>query len=113
MKIQHSTACYYCTTGLLAVVMLGMPAAVHAQSNPNAGPLDLCSADGAIQDYNYPLHVASVFIIMGASGLGAFIPVLAVRYPALRIPDWLITLGEFRMDSFVQALLVWGGKSCS
>ncbi|RUS34027.1 ZIP zinc transporter-domain-containing protein [Jimgerdemannia flammicorona] len=98
MKTCRSNACYYCTTALLSVAIMGLPAAVHAQTTANSSegsPLqpDPCSANDR-DGYDLPLHIASVFIIALTSALGAFTPLVASRFPGLRIPDSFITLGK-------------------
>ncbi|PKY04496.1 Zip-domain-containing protein [Aspergillus campestris IBT 28561] len=48
---------------------------------------DTCAqggVDGAA--YDLPLHVAALFIILAVSGLACAFPILAVRFPRLRIP---------------------------
>lgn len=61
----------------------------------NAAPADECSADPP-SNYNLGLHIAAVFIIMLASGLGAFIPVISKVQPAFRISGKIITLGKYQ-----------------
>jgi solute carrier family 39 (zinc transporter), member 1/2/3 len=48
-------------------------------------------------NYNLGMHIAAVFIIMFASGLGAFIPVLSKAFPAFKISGKIITLGKTTM----------------
>lgn len=62
----------------------------------NADPTDQCLAE-APSNYNLGLHIAAVFIIMLASGLGAFIPVISKVCPAFRISGKIITLGKFAL----------------
>ncbi|KAK1751308.1 zinc-regulated transporter 2 [Echria macrotheca] len=42
---------------------------------------------GAGTDYNVPLHVGALFIILGVSSLACGFPLLAARFPALKIPE--------------------------
>ncbi|CAJ0627182.1 465_t:CDS:2 [Entrophospora sp. SA101] len=46
-----------------------------------------CSDSGYIaEEYNLGLHIASFFIILATSSLGAFIPVISTRNPNLKVP---------------------------
>ncbi|KAJ1954528.1 hypothetical protein GGI12_005771, partial [Dipsacomyces acuminosporus] len=53
-----------------------------------------CYASG-VDDWSVGLHVGAIFIILGVSGLGAFIPVLSHYVPALHVPPVALTLGKF------------------
>ncbi|KAK7425737.1 hypothetical protein QQZ08_007836 [Neonectria magnoliae] len=47
-----------------------------------------CAAGGVDKDeYNTPLHVGALFIILFISTLGCAFPILAVKFPGLRIPN--------------------------
>jgi hypothetical protein len=70
-------------SGLLYTAMIRMA---------SAAPDDECASQ-PLTDYNMGLHIAAVFIILVASGLGAFIPVLAKVLPSFKVPGKIITLG--------------------
>ncbi|KAB5563483.1 ZIP zinc transporter-domain-containing protein [Coniochaeta sp. 2T2.1] len=47
-----------------------------------------CAAGGVGRaEYDLPLHVGALFIILGASSLACGFPMLAARFPVLRIPE--------------------------
>ncbi|KAK3380505.1 ZIP zinc transporter-domain-containing protein [Lasiosphaeria ovina] len=47
-----------------------------------------CAANGVIaSEYNVPLHVGALLIILGVSSLACATPLLATRFPVLRIPE--------------------------
>jgi solute carrier family 39 (zinc transporter), member 1/2/3 len=47
-----------------------------------------CAAAGVDPDaYNTPLHVGALFIILGVSTLACAFPILATKFPGLRIPN--------------------------
>ncbi|KAK0703901.1 ZIP zinc transporter-domain-containing protein [Lasiosphaeria miniovina] len=47
-----------------------------------------CAANGVIaSEYNVPLHVGALLIILGVSSLACATPLLAARFPVLRIPE--------------------------
>lgn len=49
---------------------------------------DACAGSVVSADeYNLPLHVGALFIIFGVSGLACAVPMLASRFPFLRIPE--------------------------
>lgn len=48
---------------------------------------DVCETGGVTGDYNTPLHVGALLIILAVSGLACAFPVIATRLPKLRIPD--------------------------
>lgn len=54
---------------------------------------DPCAAD-AIDDYNQPLHIAAVFIILAASMLGAGAPLLSKYGSRFRISPFHVCLGK-------------------
>ncbi|KAJ2878169.1 hypothetical protein IWW38_006390, partial [Coemansia aciculifera] len=53
-----------------------------------------CFASG-VDDWDAKLHIAGIFIILVASGIGSFLPVLGYYVPWLRIPRSALTLGKF------------------
>lgn len=64
--------------------------AAQPVSSPVASPLTKrasCATGGADPDeYNLPLHVGALFIILTVSFLGCAFPILAAKIPGLRIP---------------------------
>ena len=73
-----------------------VPASEHNTSNPEtriSAPLSKrassCAAGGiaAEDEYNTPLHAGAVVIIWFVSTLSCVFPILAKRYPGLRIPS--------------------------
>lgn len=47
-----------------------------------------CAAGGVDPDaYNTPLHVGALFIVLGVSTLACAFPILATKFPGLRIPN--------------------------
>ncbi|KAG2185663.1 hypothetical protein INT44_002456 [Umbelopsis vinacea] len=68
----------------------------------SAEPIDECSSEKPT-NYNLGMHIAAVFIIMFASGLGAFIPVLSKAFPAFQISGKIITLGKFAGSGIILA----------
>jgi len=49
---------------------------------------DACAgATAAPHEYNTPLHVGTLFIIMGVSSLACGVPLMALKFPFLRIPE--------------------------
>ncbi|KAJ1951627.1 hypothetical protein FBU59_000032 [Linderina macrospora] len=53
-----------------------------------------CYASG-VDDWNSGLHIAAIFIILAAGGLGSMLPVISHFVPALRVPPSILTLGKF------------------
>ncbi|KAJ2750050.1 hypothetical protein GGI19_005323 [Coemansia pectinata] len=53
-----------------------------------------CQASG-IDDWNTKLHIGAIFIVLVASGIGSFLPVLGYYVPCLHIPKSALTLGKF------------------
>ncbi|CZT22438.1 related to Fe2+/Zn2+ regulated transporter [Ramularia collo-cygni] len=45
-----------------------------------------CASGGPKEDYNLPLHVGALFIILGVSAGACALPIIALRVPRLRIP---------------------------
>ncbi|KAJ2956833.1 hypothetical protein NQZ79_g7366 [Umbelopsis isabellina] len=68
----------------------------------SAAPDDECGSQPPA-DYNMSMHIAAVFIILVASGLGAFIPVLAKVLPSFKVPGKIITLGKFAGSGIILA----------
>lgn len=57
--------------------------------------VDECSADAEDRgEYNTGLHIASVFIILAASTIGVFMPVIASKVRVLRLSDRVLTFGK-------------------
>ncbi len=49
---------------------------------------DACaSADAGADEYNTPLHVGALLIILTVSSLACAVPMLAAKFPVLRIPE--------------------------
>ncbi|KAK4097469.1 Zip-domain-containing protein [Parathielavia hyrcaniae] len=49
---------------------------------------DACEGSVAsAEDYNTPLHVGALLIILAVSGLACAVPMLAAKFPVLRIPE--------------------------
>ncbi|KAK0663920.1 putative transporter [Cercophora samala] len=47
-----------------------------------------CGANGnATADYNMPLHVGALVIILAVSGLACALPMIALKFPIIRIPE--------------------------
>ncbi|KAG0261811.1 high-affinity Zn(2+) transporter zrt1 [Mortierella polycephala] len=56
---------------------------------------DECASDiGNREGYNTSLHIAGVFIILAASTIGVFMPVIASKIRVLRLSDRTLTLGK-------------------
>ncbi|KAI8368245.1 Zinc/iron permease [Radiomyces spectabilis] len=56
-----------------------------------------CSAE-QIQDYNMPLRIGAIFIILATSAIGVFAPMILHRispYSKGSIRDWVLTFGRF------------------
>lgn len=69
----------------------GMATPIHtATKTPNLNiysKRSTCATGGVDEEeYNTPLHVGAVFIILFVSGLACAFPILARRFPGLRIP---------------------------
>lgn len=86
-------------SGLLFTAMFGVTRAALE---------DECSSQPPA-DYNMGMHIAAVFIILVASGLGAFIPVLAKVLPSFKVPGKLITLGKEKIPPDMR--YIFTGKS--
>ncbi|KAI9270327.1 Zinc/iron permease [Phascolomyces articulosus] len=51
-----------------------------------------------LSDYNMPLRIGSLFIILGTSAVGTFVPMILHRirpYSKGSIRDWILTVGKF------------------
>ncbi|KAF9115795.1 high-affinity Zn(2+) transporter zrt1 [Mortierella sp. AM989] len=71
-----------------------VPLAIYRRDDPES-MADECAPDaGNREDYNTGLHIASIFIILAASALGVFMPVIASKVRVLRISDRILTLGK-------------------
>ncbi|KAH8549058.1 Zinc/iron permease [Umbelopsis sp. PMI_123] len=68
----------------------------------SADPSADCSGESP-SNYNLGMHIAAMFIIMVASGLGAFIPVFSKIFPAFRVSGKIITLGKFAGSGIILA----------
>ncbi|OLY79131.1 Zinc transporter 5 [Smittium mucronatum] len=55
---------------------------------------DSCSGSG-VGDYSTKFQVISLFVIMFAGGLGAFMPIIGYHYKALKLPTSLIEVLKF------------------
>ncbi|CAN8098138.1 unnamed protein product [Discula destructiva] len=56
-----------------------------AEEMANMKPI--CGSGEEVGEYDLPLHVAALFLVMGFSGLGAGFPVVAKKLPWLNIPN--------------------------
>ncbi|KAI9015760.1 Zinc/iron permease [Phycomyces nitens] len=94
MASQH----YYCQA--LAFILFAVFVQAQEISNEipgNEEEEDECSAT-VIGDYNMPMRIGSLFIIMATSAIGVFTPVIIHRikpYDQGSIRDWLLTIGKF------------------
>ncbi|KAL2158182.1 hypothetical protein VTH06DRAFT_4750 [Thermothelomyces fergusii] len=73
------------SSGTTAAVALR--AVETAVSRPLAARRVACVSSNAGADYNTPLHVGALLIILAVSSLACAIPLLAAKFPALRIPE--------------------------
>ncbi|KAI7855086.1 Zinc/iron permease [Circinella umbellata] len=70
-----------------------LPFGVLAQAAAN----DECIRED-LDDYNMPLRIGSLFIILGTSSVGVFVPIILHRirpYSKGSIRDWVLTAGKF------------------
>jgi hypothetical protein len=58
---------------------------------PSSSSGDACTALHA-GGYNKPLHVIAVLVIFTVSSSGAMLPILATRFPRLKIPQKILFL---------------------
>ena len=56
-------------------------------SNPNGTAIACGSNNNSQDDYNKPLHVGALFVIMAVSTLAAIFPLIATRVRRLRVPQ--------------------------
>lgn len=56
-------------------------------SYPNGTAIACGSTNGSQDEYNKPLHVGALFVIMAVSTLAAIFPLLATRVRRLRVPQ--------------------------
>ncbi|CEP15951.1 hypothetical protein [Parasitella parasitica] len=75
---------------------------IHAQSDVGADAEESSEQDACalipLEDYNMGLRVGSIFIILGTSALGTYLPIILHRispYKPGDIRDWLLTVGKF------------------
>lgn len=60
---------------------------IPAQVSPLGKRASTCEKGGVNKaDYNTPLHVGALFIILGVSTLACAFPIMAAKFPGLRIP---------------------------
>ncbi|RBR25966.1 uncharacterized protein FIESC28_01239 [Fusarium coffeatum] len=60
---------------------------IPAQVSPLRKRASTCESGGVNKaDYNTPLHVGALFIILGVSTLACAFPIMAAKFPGLRIP---------------------------
>jgi len=60
-----------------------------------------------MSDYDMPLHIGALFIILFVSAAAAGFPVLATRVPGLKIPSWvLFTIRHFGTGVIIGAAFV-------
>lgn len=48
--------------------------------------MSICGSGTRVEEYNLPLHVGAVFIILGVSAGACAMPILALKVPKLHIP---------------------------
>ncbi|KAH6839425.1 ZIP zinc transporter-domain-containing protein [Chaetomium sp. MPI-CAGE-AT-0009] len=64
------------------------PDVVEAAPRPLARRQDVCAGSVAGgDDYNTPLHVGALLIILAVSSMACAVPMLAAKFPILRIPE--------------------------
>jgi len=56
-------------------------------SNPNGTTIACGSTAGLQNDYNKPLHIGALFVIMAVSTFAAIFPLIATRVRRLRVPQ--------------------------
>ena len=59
-----------------------------------AVPADPCAGGGEAETYNQGLHIGGIFIILGASLLGAGLPVLGKYVPLFAVHPYILVLGK-------------------
>lgn len=87
---------------VVSFVRDGLPSLSHPADRPTASPAPVpaavespplrlarrqtaCGVGGAPADYNMPLHVGAVFIVLGVSGGACAFPLLASKFPFMKI----------------------------
>ena len=68
---------------------------------------DACAAV-PIQDYHLGLRIGSIFIILGTSAIGTYVPILLHRFSPYKrgaIRDWLLTIGKFCKSFFGKEMM--------
>lgn len=66
-----------------------------------------CASGGVQGDYNTPLHVGALFVILGTSTLACAFPILATNFPRLRIPpSFLFVVSHFGTGVLVATAFV-------
>ncbi|RMY56829.1 hypothetical protein D0865_03438 [Hortaea werneckii] len=65
---------------------MNLPAA-----GPNIQKRDACiDGPGAFDDYDLGIHIAALFVVLATSGGATAFPPLAVKFPQLHIPQWVL-----------------------
>lgn len=98
---------------VVSFVRDGLPSLSHPadRPTPSAAPVPVaaertplrlarrqtaCGVGGAPADYNMPLHVGAVFIVLGVSGGACAFPLLASKFPFMKIhPGFLFAIRHF------------------
>ncbi|RCH95054.1 high-affinity Zn(2+) transporter zrt1 [Rhizopus azygosporus] len=78
-------------------LLILLSAVVKAQEAPSDTVPDECTAEH-ITDYNMPMRIGALFIILVTSALGIFTPIIMHRispYTKGSSRDWLLTMGKF------------------
>ncbi|CAG8613193.1 3280_t:CDS:2 [Ambispora leptoticha] len=80
---------HYALPKVLAQQETGPTASNDDTSSDNSTATTPQCGGGTISgsDYNLGLHVGALFIILATSSFGAFVPVIAKKYPSFRIPQ--------------------------
>ncbi|OBZ84635.1 Zinc transporter 5 [Choanephora cucurbitarum] len=84
---------------LFTTIAVFFAAQVFAQDAPadeTSTEEDACAAV-PIQDYHLGLRIGSIFIILGTSAIGTYVPILLHRFSPYKrgaIRDWLLTIGK-------------------
>ncbi|KAJ2832215.1 hypothetical protein GGI24_001311 [Coemansia furcata] len=83
----------YACAPLVAASSLRRRHGTHGDEHERDEELD-CLSSG-VDDWNTKLHIGAIFIVLAASGIGSFLPVLGHYVPSLHIPKSALTLGKF------------------
>ncbi|KAI7326790.1 hypothetical protein KC315_g7368 [Hortaea werneckii] len=60
-------------------------------ADSNIQKRDACiDGPGAYNDYDLGIHIAALFVVLATSGGATAFPPLAVKFPQLRIPQWVL-----------------------